>query len=211
MTGRTDYSRPVAESSQRVRNPWGQGERLRGEILEAAARLLSELGGEQGLTIRGVARAAGIAPASIYQHFSDKSALVKALIDYDAEQLAAAMAAAEAECAPDALLDRVRALMRAYCRFALDSPGHYRLIINNRAYPSTRTGPMREIVQQGIAAFERCERAGIRLRVSPERAAIIVIVGTHGRVALWHSGGDAAVQSELILDFVDELVTLVVE
>ncbi|MFI7002397.1 hypothetical protein [Nocardia sp. NPDC050175] len=35
----------------------GEGERLRGEILAAASRLLSELDGEDGLTIRGVARA----------------------------------------------------------------------------------------------------------------------------------------------------------
>jgi AcrR family transcriptional regulator len=58
----------------RTRNPWGQGERLRAEILQAAARLLSELGGEQGLSIRGVARAVGIAPASMYKHFADKAA-----------------------------------------------------------------------------------------------------------------------------------------
>ena len=88
-------------TSQRVRNPWGQGERLRLEILAAAARLLSELGGEQGLTIRGVARAAGIAPASIYQHFSDKAALVKGLVAYDYEQLSAAMSAADRQCPPE--------------------------------------------------------------------------------------------------------------
>lgn len=112
----------MTEASQRTRNPWGQGERLRGEILAAAGRLLSELGGEQGLSIRGVARAAGIAPASIYQHFSDKSALVEGLIEYDYAQLATMMAAADDQCLPDAVLDRVRAQMRTYCSFALNSP-----------------------------------------------------------------------------------------
>jgi AcrR family transcriptional regulator len=198
----------VAETSHRVRNPWGQGERLRLEILAAAARLLSELGGEEGLTIRGVARAAGIAPASIYQHFADKSALVKGLTAYDFEQLSAAMAAAEEQCPADAPLDRVRALMKAYCRFALDSPGHYRLMINNR--PASGTGPLIGIVRHMIEAFERCERAGVRLRVPPQRAAVMVFVGTHGRVALWHTAEDPT-QAEAILDFVDELVSLVTE
>jgi AcrR family transcriptional regulator len=198
----------VAETSHRVRNPWGQGERLRLEILDAAARLLSELGGEQGLTIRGVARAAGIAPASIYQHFADKSALVKGLIEYDYEQLSAAMAAAEAQCPQDAPLDRVRAQMKAYCRFALDSPGHYRLMINNR--PVSRTGPLIGIVRQMIEGFERCERAGVRLRIPPQRAAVMVFVGTHGRVALWHASEDPT-HASAILDFVDELVSLVTE
>ena len=198
----------MADTTQRVRNPWGQGERLRLEILAAAARLLSELGGEQGLTIRGVARAAGIAPASIYQHFADKAALVKGLVAYDYEQLSAAMSAADEQCSPDAVLDRVRAQMKAYCRFALDSPGHYRLMLNNR--PVSRTGPLIEVVTQMIDAFDRCERAGVRLRVPPNRAAVMVFVGTHGRVALWHASEDPT-QKELVLGFVDELISLVTE
>jgi AcrR family transcriptional regulator len=200
----------VAETSQRVRNPWGQGERLRVEILEAAARLLSELGGEQGLTIRGVARAAGIAPASIYQHFADKAALVKGLIEYDYEQLAAVMAAADAQCRPDAVLDRVRAQMRAYCRFALDSPGHYRLMIRNRPAPTTNRGPLLGILRQVTAAFERCERAGVRLRRPARRAAVAVFVGTHGRVALWHASEDPA-QEDTVFEFVDDLISLLTE
>lgn len=201
----------MTESPQRARNPWGQGERLRGEILAAAARLLSELGGEEGLTIRGVARAAGIAPASIYQHFSDKSALVDGLIEYESQRLATAMAAADAQCPPDAALDRVRAQMRAYCVFAIDNPGHYRLIINNRPAAPEPGSPLMRIVEQVIAAFERCEEAGIRLRVPALRAAVIVFVGTHGRVALRHAGESGAAQTEPIVDFVDELVSLVIE
>ncbi|MER8161553.1 helix-turn-helix domain-containing protein [Streptomyces sp. NPDC094472] len=61
----------------------GEGEWLRGEILAAASRLLSELDGEDGLTIRGVARTAGIAPAGIYQHFTDRAALVAGLTDHE--------------------------------------------------------------------------------------------------------------------------------
>ncbi|GAA3432856.1 TetR/AcrR family transcriptional regulator [Kutzneria kofuensis] len=198
----------MAETSHRVRNPWGQGERLRLEILDAAARLLSELGGEQGLTIRGVARAAGIAPASIYQHFADKAALVKGLVAYDYEQLSAAMTAADEQCPPEAVLDRVRAQMKAYCRFALDSPGHYRLMLNNR--PISRSGPLIDIVTQMISAFERCERAGVRLRVPARRAAVMVFVGAHGRVALWHATEDPT-QEPLVLEFVDELISLVTE
>ena len=200
----------MADTTQRVRNPWGQGERLRLEILAAAARLLSELGGEQGLTIRGVARAAGIAPASIYQHFADKAALVKGLIEYDFEQLSAAMAKADVSCPQDAVLDRVRAQVRAYCQFALDSPGHYRLMINNRPVSTPRSGPLVDIVTEVINALERCERAGVRLRVPARRAAIVVFVAVHGRVALWHASEDPA-QAEAILDFVDEVVWLVTE
>ncbi|WP_206311522.1 helix-turn-helix domain-containing protein [Streptomyces sp. DASNCL29] len=76
-------SEKVQVSAPRMRNRWGEGERLRGEILAAASWLLSELDGEDGLTIRGVARAAGIAPASIYQHFTDRAALVAGLTEHE--------------------------------------------------------------------------------------------------------------------------------
>jgi len=191
-----------------VRNPWGQGERLRVDILRAAAQLLSELDGEQGLTIRGVARAAGISPASIYQHFSDKAALVQGLIAYDYEQLAAAMARAEELHAPEAVLDRMRAQMKAYCRFALDNPGHYRLMIRLRHTQPEGAGSLEGIVRQVIALLEDGAAAGTRLRVPPERAAVIVFVGVHGRVALWHTS-DGDEQAEEIMAFVDELISLV--
>ncbi|MCX4095900.1 TetR/AcrR family transcriptional regulator [Nocardia sp. alder85J] len=199
----------MSGTSQRVRNPWGQGERLRAEILAAAARLLSELGGAEGLTIRGVARAAGISPASIYQHFDDRSALVRGLAEYDFARLAAAMATAEALYPPTAVLDRVRAQMKAYCGFALANPGHYRLMVSNRTARATTSGPMQELSRQVVAAFERCEPAGIRLRIPPERAAVVVFVAVHGRVALWHTGETHA-QMDEVLDFVDELISLVV-
>jgi AcrR family transcriptional regulator len=193
----------------RTRNPWGQGERLRVEILQSAARLLSELGGEQGLSIRGVARAVGIAPASIYQHFADKAALVHALIDYDYEQLAAAMRAADDACPPDDPLARVRAQMHAYSQFAIDSPGHYRLLINNPLRRSPEVPPA-GVVGQVVAAFERCEQAGITLRIPARRAAIVVFVGTHGRVALWHASGDPDLAKD-VPAFVDELIELVID
>jgi AcrR family transcriptional regulator len=200
-------------STQRVRNPWGQGERLRTEILDAAVRLLSELGGEEALTIRGVARAVGIAPASIYQHFADKAALVRGVVEHDYERLSAVMREADESADPDDVVGRVRAQMHAYCRFAIANPGHYRLMLGNRRIagrePGGRPrGPLLPIVEAVIAAFERCDQAGRRLRLPSERAAVMVFVGTHGRVALYHSNPDDS-GAERILQFVDELISLV--
>jgi AcrR family transcriptional regulator len=166
---------------QRTRNPWGQGEKLRTEILVASARLLSELGGEEALTIRGVARAVGIAPASIYQHFADKAALVAGLIDYDYQQLATQMQAAHDSLPVEDAVNRLRAQMGAYCRFAIDNPGHYRLMLNNRSAgppPVAREqGPLAGIAKLVIASFEECEAAGYKLRVPARKAAIMVSSG----------------------------------
>ncbi|ELS51130.1 TetR/AcrR family transcriptional regulator [Streptomyces viridochromogenes] len=65
------YGSDNSQTRPRVRNRWGQGDRLRDEVLAAAGRLLGELGGVEGLTLRGVAGAVGVAPSSIYAHFAD--------------------------------------------------------------------------------------------------------------------------------------------
>lgn len=199
-------------SARRARNPWGQGERLRTEILEAAGRLFADLGGEEALTMRGVARETGIAPASIYQHFADKAALVRGVIEDDYERLSTAMREADESVPADDVVGRVKAQMHSYCRFAIDNPGHYRLMLTHRRTagqepgPHAR-GPLLPIINAVTAAFERCERAGVRLRVPSDRAAVMVFVGTHGRVALYHS--DPAGGADRILPFVDELISLV--
>ncbi len=205
---------PAEESTpQRTRNPWGQGERLRTEILEAAARLLSELDSAEGITIRGVARAVGIAPASIYQHFSDKAALVQGIVGYDFELLMAAMHKAEERLAAEDVVGRVRAQMHAYCRFAMEHPGHYRLMLSLRDAAhqqrgnSLPEGPLLKLVELLTESFVRCEQAGHRLRVSAERAAIIVFVGAHGLVALWHASPED--DDSEIRSLVDEQISMV--
>lgn len=202
----------VEATTQRARNPWGQGERLRTEILDAAVRLFSEIEGEEALTIRGVARAVGIAPASIYQHFADKAALVRGVVEHDYERLSAVMREAEESVDPDDVVGRVRALMHAYCRFAFVNPGHYRLMLAYRRVPNgpggRPRGPLRSVLEAVVAAFDRCSRAGKRLRMPSERAAVMVFVGTHGRVALYHSSPETD-SEDRILQFVDELISLV--
>lgn len=202
-------------TAQRTRNPWGQGDKLRTEILVTAARLLSELGSEEGLTIRGVARAVGIAPASIYQHFADKAELVRGLVDYDYDVLGTWMQAADESVPPESVVARVRAQMSAYCQFAIDNPGHYRLIYNNRQLaPRDRTrdlakSPLGQVVLRIIVAFERCEEAGFALRRPARDAAITVFVGAHGRVALHHAAPEDQESAASIHSFVDDLISLV--
>jgi AcrR family transcriptional regulator len=198
-------------TAQRTRNPWGQGEKLRTEILVAAARLLSELGSEEGLTIRGVARAVGIAPASIYQHFADKAELVRGLVSYDYELLDDRMQVADESVPAESVVARVRAQMSAYCQFAIDNPGHYRLIYNNRQVgpADLEQSPLGRVVLRIVAAFERCEAAGYELRRPARQAAITVFVGAHGRVALHHAAPEGGQGPAGIHSFVDDLISLV--
>ncbi|MFD9698218.1 TetR family transcriptional regulator [Lentzea sp. NPDC059081] len=58
------------ESPRRRPNRKGEGGLLRAEIERAAMELLDELGSPEALTLRGVARAAGITGPAIYPHFA---------------------------------------------------------------------------------------------------------------------------------------------
>jgi AcrR family transcriptional regulator len=70
----------MATQEHRRRNPRGQGDRLRADIIEAASRLLADPAAPP-LTLRGVARAAGVAATSVYLHFADTDELVLAVAD----------------------------------------------------------------------------------------------------------------------------------
>src|ERR1700750_1638511 len=72
-------------------NARGQGERLREEIISAAARMLGDLADDETLSLRAVARAVSISPTSVYLYFPDRDALVAATMQRcHAEMLQAA-------------------------------------------------------------------------------------------------------------------------
>ena len=77
------------------------------------------------VSIRAVAEAVGVTPPSIYLHFADKNDLLNAVvIDVFGELDRAMVAAGEHETTP---LGRLRAFGRAYVRFAITHPEHYRI------------------------------------------------------------------------------------
>ena len=59
------------QAEVRRRNPRGQGDRLREEIISAASELIAESGDADRLSLRSVAKRIGIAAPSIYRHFPD--------------------------------------------------------------------------------------------------------------------------------------------
>lgn len=195
----------------RVRNKWGQGERLRAELLDAAGELLGELGTVEGLTLRGVARRAGVAPASVYTQFADKAALISALIEHEHAQVAGLMRRAAAAADPGDPAAPIRAELEAFCRYTLANPGMYRVMFGRRVEPGD-DGPsaLASLIEQLIATVTAAEAAGARLRVAPDRAAIILLVAAHGRVAV-HVARPERSTEDTVLSFADELVDLVLD
>lgn len=115
-----------AGRGKRVRNPQGQGGRLRTDLIVAADRLLAQTGDVEGLALRAVAREAGVATPSIYLHFPGKQELVRAVLEVRFAELGARIRAAIA--AADGPAAQLAAGCLAYCRFATDQPNAYRVL-----------------------------------------------------------------------------------
>jgi AcrR family transcriptional regulator len=116
---------PANQVTARQRNPRGQGERLRDDIIEAASRLMADPAAPP-LTLRGVAREAGVAATSVYLHFPDIESLVMAVVERRFGELGQLQDQAQDQGADPC--QRVRAGCLAYCEFGLAHQGHYRVM-----------------------------------------------------------------------------------
>ena len=105
--------------------PYHHGD-LRRALIEAARTIIVR-DGAQALSLRGVAREAGVSPAAPYHHFKDKQELVLAVGQMGFEYLGVAMEAELAK-ADDSIAERLMAIGVAYVLFARDNPDLYRLM-----------------------------------------------------------------------------------
>ncbi len=126
----------------------GEGDRLRDEILEAAEGLLLTTGSEDAVSIRAVADATGVTAPSIYRHFTDKTHL---LFEVCARHFTLLDEVIEAACAD--IADPVAAMEargRAYVRFGIEHPEHYRIMFMGPAYATP--GQWNDLLDTGAFA-----------------------------------------------------------
>ncbi|BBX61304.1 TetR family transcriptional regulator [Mycobacterium saskatchewanense] len=101
--------------------PYHHGD-LSAACLRAAMELLEE-GGATELSLRAVARRAGVSPGAPYRHYANREALLSAVAAVGYRELAALLDSAQrAPASPDDLAD----VAVAYVRFALDRPALFR-------------------------------------------------------------------------------------
>jgi AcrR family transcriptional regulator len=148
-------------SSVRQRNPRGQGEKLRNDIIDAASQLLADPASPP-LTLRAVAREVGVAATSVYLHFANIQSLVIAVADRRFGELVQMQdGALGATVAPR---ERVLAGCLAYCEFGLAHPGHYQVMFVS-PLPYLENVPIEEapgykVFQQLIDAVAACTDTG---------------------------------------------------
>jgi AcrR family transcriptional regulator len=186
--GDQDLTSPTtspAPSPRRSRARRGEGERLRAEILQAAARLLSETGDEAAVSIRAIADAVGVTPPSIYLHFKDKTELMWEVCEEQSRKLDERVAAATAGITDP--VEAIRRCGRAYIEFGLSNPEGYRILFMGRGGqvphsvdPSLKPAAFAHVVgtvQQGIQSGQFREG-------SPEMLALGLWSAAHGITSL---------------------------
>ncbi len=104
--------------------PYHHGD-LRRALVDAAIRIL-EREGPSALSLRAVAREAGVSPAAPYHHFKDKGELLDAVAHVGWDALGEAMTAVRGQ-APD-LSGLMTEIGVAYVRFSQDHPALYRVM-----------------------------------------------------------------------------------
>ncbi|MEA2940072.1 MAG: hypothetical protein QOD09_601 [Bradyrhizobium sp.] len=104
-------------------------------LLKAAERVL-ERDGLQGLTLRAVAREAGVSHAAPTHHFGDLTGLVSELAAIGFRQFNAAMAAADSS--GPSPLDKAMARAKAYVAYARAHPGMYGLMFRTERLDMSR-------------------------------------------------------------------------
>jgi AcrR family transcriptional regulator len=115
-------------------SPYHHGD-LHDALLKAAESVL-ERDGLGGLTLRAVAREAGVSHAAPTHHFGDLTGLVSELAAIGFRRFNAAMAAAGAIDAPP--LMRAMARAKAYVAYAQGRPGMYGLMFRTERLDMTR-------------------------------------------------------------------------
>ena len=99
---------------------------LRPELIRAGLRAVAEDGPEK-LSLRDVARRAGVSAPAVYRHFEDKDDLLAAIATDCADRLITLVEAAVASAA-DTPIERFRATGIALVRFAVAHPEHFRVL-----------------------------------------------------------------------------------
>ncbi|MGC4935119.1 TetR/AcrR family transcriptional regulator [Gordonia sp. DT30] len=104
---------------------------VRANLIRAGRHIL-ERDGVSGLTVRAVAKEAGVAPMGVYNHFDGKEGLLDALVSDAFFELATATATTDTDP-----VERLAHSGRAYREFALAFPTVYELMFSADCDPST--------------------------------------------------------------------------
>jgi len=180
---------------------------LRAALLAEAERTVRERG-SQALSLRELARAAGVSHAAPRRHFSDRQALLDALADTGFARLGAELRTA-ADAAGEAFAPRMHAIGAAYVEFAtrdaalLDlmyAAKHRDTATDLHAAADRAFAVVLELIHQG-------QEEGALERDDPERVGFVLFAAIHGIASLVTAGViPADRRDELVNDAISQFL-----
>ena len=180
--------------------PYHHGD-LRSALLEHAVRIL-RTDGLEALTLRAVARAAGVSQTAPYRHFADRRALMGAIAADGFRELHRAMGEAMAQGGGR---EGFKGIAVAYVRFAQANPALYHVMFGPEVANTADLPDLREAGRSSLgfvqSGLEQLQQVGL---VKPGDAAIMAVTcwaALHGLVSLILDG-----QAETVTPDIDALV-----
>lgn len=169
-------------SPPRRRNLRGHGALLRDEILSAAIRVIDGADSEAEVSLRGIAREAGIAAPSVYAHFDDLARVLEAVAESSWVQVSDEIA----EQVQQATDPRERLLIgcRVYVSFAQRHPLRYALMTQHGHAPPVARQAL-AVVTRGLLACRGQATVPCGSDPGSDRIAAALSVALHG-VAMLH-------------------------
>ena len=170
---------------------------LRAALVEGALAILREEGIE-ALTLRGVARRAGVSQAAPYRHFTDRRALVAAVAEDGFRRLQATML----ERLQDAQgRGSLKLVAKAYVEFGLANPAEYRVMFGPEVAVTDDLPALRE-TGRGVLGFvaegiRQAQGAGLVGAGDPWLMAVATWATLHGLVMLTLDGQTAGVAPDV--------------
>jgi AcrR family transcriptional regulator len=150
--------------------PRAADQHLRDRILKAAQALWHEQG-QKGVTLRGVARAAGTTTTTVYKRFRNREALLAALADRAYQRLTVELTSAPS----------MEEVYRRHLRFAEKNPRDYQLLFGavwTEIFGPGRARPVESWILNQLAA---------RFGGQPQDyvyAHVVLLLATHGAASL---------------------------
>jgi AcrR family transcriptional regulator len=178
-------------------------------LVDSARAMLDEQGLE-GLTLRAIARRAGVSHGAPLRHFPTLAALLSAVAAQGFRELIAAVDAQLDQLDASATaFDRMAASGRGYVTFAIGSPGVFtvmfrpeRLDVSDPAFAAAAFDSFQQL--QDIVAEAQAE--GFHPEVDVTRLASVMWTTIHGLADLWIRGGGLPGADESF--GLDEFITL---
>jgi len=191
-----------AASGVRKRETYHHGS-LREELIDACVRLI-EAEGIGAVSLRRVAREAGVSPGAPYHHFPDRAALLSAISAKGFEILARDLTAAVGRSSGTPGPDDVARVVATYVAFARRQPGHFQIMFRPELSQPEKHPAVREAGDAALKVLtDLVEGLGI---ADPQALAIALWALAHGLASLTLDGQIAHIAANWSTDG-DDLLT----